>query len=301
MKIAITGASGFVGTALTRLLLDSGHVVTGLGTSASHPLQSAANFTWISADTTVAGAWQAAVSQADAVVNLAGRTILKRWSRSYKAQIVDSRMLTTRNVVSAMAGEDKILISTSAVGYYGSRGDQALAEHSTPGTDFLARLSVDWEAAARDAEKQGVRVAIMRFGVVLGSGGGALAQMLPVFRMFAGGPLGSGRQWFSWIHMADLLAAIQFLLNRGNARGPYNFCAPGAIRQKDFARALGAALGRPAVVPAPTLALRLMMGEVAGVLLASQRVRPDRLISDGFTFRFADVDSALADLVTYYD
>ncbi len=266
MKIAITGASGFVGTALTRLLLDGGHVVTGLGTSGSHPLQSAANFTWICADTTLSGAWQAAVGQADAVINLAGRTILKRWSQAYKAQIVDSRILTTRNVVSAMKGKDKVLISTSAVGYYGSRGDQPLAEESTPGTDFLARLSVDWEEAARVAEKQGVRVAIMRFGVVLGSGGGALAQMLPVFRMFAGGPLGSGRQWFSWIHMADLLAAIQFLLDRKDAHGPYNFCAPGVVRQKNFARALGAALGRPAVVPAPSLALRLMMGEFAGIM-----------------------------------
>jgi len=297
MKIAITGASGFVGTALARLLLDGGHVVTGLGTSGSHPLQSAANFTWVSADTTLAGTWQAAVGQADAVVNLAGRTIFKRWSRIYKAKIVDSRILTTRNVVGAMKGEDKILISTSAVGYYGSRGDQVLTEYSTPGADFLARLSVDWEEAALDAEKQGIRVAIMRFGVVLGAGGGALAQMLPVFRRFAGGPLGNGRQWFSWIHMVDLLAAIQFLLDHDNARGPYNFCAPGAVRQKDFARALGAALGRPAVVPAPSLALRLMMGEVAGVLLASQKVLPDRLIADGFSFRFADVDSALADLV----
>ena len=297
MRIAITGASGFVGTALSRMLIDDGHLVTGLGTSTSHPLQSAEHFTWVSADTTLAGTWQTAMSQADAVVNLAGRTILKRWSRAYKAQIVDSRMLTTRNVVSAMKGEDKILISTSAVGYYGSRGDQVLAESSTPGTDFLARLSVGWEEAALDAEKQGVRVAIMRFGVVLGAGGGALAQMLPAFRMFAGGPLGSGRQWFSWIHMADLLAAIQFLLGCQDARGPYNFCAPGVVRQKDFARALGAALGRPAVVPAPSLALRLMMGEVAGVLLASQKVRPDRLIADGFSFRYADVDSALADLV----
>jgi uncharacterized protein (TIGR01777 family) len=279
------------------MLLDGGHLVTGLGTSASHPLQSAEHFTWVSADTTLAGTWQAAVSQADAVVNLAGRTILKRWSRAHKAQIVDSRMLTTRNVVSAMRGEDKILISTSAVGYYGNRGDEVLGESSTPGTDFLARLSVDWEAAALDAEKRGVRVAIMRFGVVLGAGGGALAQMLPAFRMFAGGPLGSGRQWFSWIHMADLLAAIQFLLDHENTHGPYNFCAPGVVRQKDFARSLGAALGRPAVVPVPSPALRLMMGEVAGVLLASQKVRPDRLIADGFSFRFADVDSALADLV----
>ncbi|MBC2711273.1 MAG: TIGR01777 family protein [Desulfosarcina sp.] len=297
MKIAIAGASGFVGTVLTRFLLDAGHVVTGLGTSDAHPLQSMARFTWVSADTTCSGAWQAALGDADAVVNLVGRTIFKRWSRAYKAQLVDSRIQTTRNVVRAMTGEKKILVSTSAVGYYGSRGDEALSEHSTPGTDFLARLCVDWEKAALAAEKQGVRVAIMRFGVVLGAGGGALAQMLPAFRMFAGGPLGNGRQWFPWIHMADLLSAVQFLLENENARGPYNFCAPGAVRQKDFARALGAVLGRPAVVPAPSLALRLMMGEVAGVLLASQKVLSDRLIADGFSFRFPDVNSALADLV----
>ena len=298
MKIVITGASGFVGTALTRLFLDCGHRVTGLGTAKVHPLQSMVHFKWLSADTTVVGDWQSAVSDADVVVNLTGRTLFKRWSKAYKAQIVDSRILTTRNIVDAMTDEGKTLISTSAVGYYGSRGDQALSEDSPPGTDFLARLSVDWEKAALDAEKKGVRVAVMRFGVVLGAGGGALSQMLPAFRMFAGGPLGGGRQWFSWIHMADLLAAIQFLFDHENARGPYNFCAPGAVRQKDFARALGAALGRPAIIPAPSLALRLMMGEFAGVLLASQKVRPDRLITDGFTFRFMDVHSALADLVS---
>ncbi|MFO7714105.1 TIGR01777 family oxidoreductase [Desulfosarcina sp.] len=297
MKITITGASGFVGTALTRVLLDDGHTVTGLGTSASHPLQSAAHFNWVSADTTVSGEWQKVVSGADAVVNLAGRTLFKRWSRAYKTQIVDSRVQTTRNVVNAMAGRKKTLVSTSAVGYYGSRGDEVLDEHSRPGTDFLARLAVDWEQAALDAERQGVRVAIMRFGVVLGAGGGALAQMLPAFRMFAGGPLGNGRQWFSWIHLSDLIRAIQFVLDHAPARGPYNLCAPGAVRQKEFARALGSALGRPAIVPAPSLVLRLMMGELAGVLLASQKVRPERLIADGFSFRFADVDSALADLV----
>ncbi len=297
MKIVIAGASGFVGTALTRLLLNTGQVVTGLGTSNAHPLQSMARFTWFSADTTLAGDWQAAVSDADAVVNLAGRTIFKRWSRAYKTQLVDSRIQTTRNIVRAMTGEKKILVSTSAVGYYGSRGDEVLIEQSPPGTDFLARLCVDWEKAALDAQQKGVRVAIMRFGVVLGAGGGALARMLPAFRMFAGGPLGSGRQWFPWIHMADLLAAVQFLLDRENASGPYNFSAPGAVRQKDFSRALGRALGRPAVVPVPSLALRLMMGEVAGVLLASQKVRPDRLIADGFSFRFPDVNSALADLI----
>ena len=297
MKLVIAGASGFVGSALTRVLLDAGHLVTGLGTSTVHPLESTAGFTWQVADTTRPGDWQAAVADADAVVNLAGRTIFKRWSRAYKAQLVDSRVLTTRNIVSAMTGDNRILISTSAVGYYGDRGDQTLTELSPPGTDFLARLSVDWENAALDAEKRSHRVAIMRFGVVLGAGGGALAQMLPAFRMFAGGPLGRGRQWFSWIHLADLLSAVQFLLEHEHAQGPYNFCSPGAVRQKDFARALGKALGRPAVVPAPSLALRLMMGEMAGVLLASQNVRPERLIADGFTFRFADVDTALADLL----
>ena len=238
MKIVVVGASGFVGRSLSRFLLDAGHAVTGLGTSKTHPLQSTHLFTWISADTTLAGEWQTAISEADVVINLAGRSIFKRWSRSYKAQIVDSRLQTTRHVVSAIAGEGKLLLSTSAVGYYGSRGDEVLDEDAAPGTDFLARLSVDWEQAALDAERQRVRVAIMRFGVVLGDGGGALAQMLPAFRMFAGGPLGKGRQWFSWIHMADLLAAVQFLLDNQQLRGPYNFCAPGVVRQKEFARAV---------------------------------------------------------------
>ena len=298
MKITITGASGFVGTALSRLLLDAGHTVVGLGTSTTHPLQPMARFTWISADTTQTGDWQTAVHDADGVINLAGRTIFKRWTRSYKSKIINSRLHTTENIVAAMADTGQTLLSTSAIGYYGSRGNTALSEDSHPGSDFLARLAVDWEQTALEAEKQGVRVAIMRFGVVLGSGGGALAQMVPAYRMFAGGPLGKGQQWFSWIHMADLLAGIQFLLDLETARGPYNFCAPGAVRQKDFAKALGSALGRPAMVPAPSLAMRLIMGEMASVLLASQKVKPDRLIADGFTFRFADVENALADLVS---
>jgi hypothetical protein len=297
MKIVVTGASGFVGKALSYQLLDAGHAVTGLGTSPHHPLQHHPHFTWIAADTTQAGAWQTAVSSADAVVNLAGRTISKRWTNAYKQEIVDSRLQTTRQVVSVMDGNEKILLSTSAVGYYGSRGDEVLDERSAPGDDFLARLAGDWENAARHAQQAGVRVAIMRFGVILGSGGGALAQMLPAFRMFAGGPLGNGRQRFPWIHMADLLAAILFLLENEHARGPYNFSAPGAVRQKDFARSLGRVLGRPAILAAPGLALRMMMGEMADVLLASQHVRPDRLTTDGFAFRFPDIDAALTDLV----
>jgi uncharacterized protein (TIGR01777 family) len=297
MNIVIAGASGFVGSALSRFLLDAGHRVTGLGTSSRHPFQSIEPFRWISTDTTHSGSWQDVVRQADAVVNLAGRTIFKRWTRAYKKKIVDSRILTTRNIVSAMSGAHQTLISTSAVGYYGNRGDEELYEDSLPGEDFLSRLAVDWEQAARDAEKKGVRVSLMRFGVVLGTGGGALGQMVPAFRKFAGGPLGSGRQWFPWIHMDDLLSAVQFLIRREDAQGAYNFCAPGIVRQNEFARSLGAALKRPALLPAPSPMLRLMMGEMATILLASQKMIPDRLMTDGFTFRFADVETALADLV----
>ena len=297
MKITIVGASGFVGKALTRRLLENSHAVIGLGTSRTHPLQAMPHFTWISADTTRPGEWQAAVETADAVINLAGRSIFKRWTSAYKTRIVDSRLKTTGNIVNAMTGSHQTLISTSAVGYYGSRGDETLTEASPPGDDFLARLAIDWERQALEGEQRGSRVAIMRFGVVLGAGGGALAQMLPAFRRFAGGPIGSGAQWFTWIHMADLLDAIQFLLDTDHARGPYNFCSPDMVRQRDFARALGKVLGRPAMFPVPSLALRLMLGELAGVLLASQRVQPERLLKDGFSFRYADVDRALADLV----
>jgi uncharacterized protein (TIGR01777 family) len=298
MKITIAGASGFVGKALTRRLLENGHAVTGLGTSRTHPLQALPHFSWICADTTHPGQWQAAVEGADAVVNLAGRSIFKRWTRAYKTRIADSRLKTTGNIVNAMTGANQTLISTSAVGYYGSRGDETLTEDSPPGDDFLARLAIDWEQQAIGGERRGARVAIMRFGVVLGAGGGALARMLPAFRCFAGGPIGSGSQWFAWIHMADLLDAIQFLLDSDHARGPYNFCSPDLVRQRDFARALGRVLGRPALVPVPSPVLRLMLGELAGVLLASQRVQPERLLKDGFSFRYADVDRALADLVS---
>jgi uncharacterized protein (TIGR01777 family) len=298
MNITIAGASGFVGKALTRKLLEDGHSVTGLGTSRSHPLQAMPNFTWIRADTTRPGAWQATVEAADAVVNLAGRSIFKRWTRAYKSRLVDSRLKTTGNIVDAMTGSNQVLISTSAVGYYGNRGEETLTEASPPGDDFLAHLAVDWEAQALASEPRGVRVAILRFGVVLGAGGGALAQMLPAFRCFAGGPIGNGKQWFAWIHMADLLAAILFLLNDDQTRGPYNATSPGMVRQREFASALGKAVGRPALVPIPSLALRLMLGELAGVLLASQRVKPERLLEAGFVFRHADVDWALADLVS---
>lgn len=297
MHILITGASGFVGGHLSRVLLEKNHTVTGLGTSREHALAPHEGFTWISADTTRPGPWQAAVPEADVVVNLAGRTIFKRWSKSYKRQMQDSRILTTRNLVTALPPDcGSVLLSTSAVGFYGSRGDEILTETTTAGNDFLAALSSDWEAEARQAEKRGARVALMRFGVVLATGGGALGKMVPAFRMFAGGPVGNGRHWFPWIHMADLIRAVEFLISGKDLNGPFNFVAPGQIKNGDFARALGKSLGRPAVIPAPAVMLRLVMGEMGNTLLSSQRAEPRRLQQAGFDFQFPDAAQALGDL-----
>jgi len=298
MNILITGASGFVGGHLSRALLKKEWSVTGLGTSPHSPFPQEDRFTWIRADTTRAGDWQTAVPAADVIINLAGRTIFKRWSKAYKQQMIDSRILTTRHLVAALPPESKtVFLSTSAVGYYGTRGEDILTEETTPGADFLATLSIDWEKEARAAAQKGARVALMRFGIVLADGGGALAKMVPAFRMFAGGPVGDGRHWFPWIHMADLIGAIELIVNRKDLDGPFNFVAPNPLRNGDFAKTLGKVLGRPAMMPAPAFMLRLLLGEVGGVLLSSQRAVPSRLAEAGYQFRYPDAEHALADLL----
>ncbi|MBT8364577.1 MAG: TIGR01777 family oxidoreductase, partial [Deltaproteobacteria bacterium] len=213
MNIIITGGSGFVGNQLSDFLLGGGHRVTALGRSADQRRISHVNYKYVSADTTRSGKWQAEFDDADAVVNLAGATIFKRWTSSYKKQIYDSRILTTRNVVSALPQDKSItLCSASGAGYYGNRGDDLLKEDEIPGDDFLAGVSVDWEKEALKAGDQGARVAVMRFGVILGKNGGAMAKMIPAFKFFVGGSMGSGNQWFPWMHLDDLTAAIQFIL-----------------------------------------------------------------------------------------
>ena len=298
MKIFITGGSGFVGTHLVQDLLYRGHRVIAVGTSSAHKNPPNENFRYISADTTLKGPWQDVLEDVDAIINLAGRNIFKLWSDTYKNQIYNSRILTTRNLVEAVP-ESKgiILCSTSGAGYYGNRADEVLMEDASPGSDFLAKVSIDWEKEAFLAEKKGVRVAAMRFGVVLDKNGGALAKMIPAFKSFAGGPLGSGLQWFPWIHMDDLISAINFILENDEIKGPVNFCAPNPIRNRDFGKALGNVLKRPSFMKVPLFMIRLVMGEMGTLLTNSQKVIPHKLLRHGFKFQHPDIDHALGDIL----
>jgi len=297
MKIFITGANGFVGTNLSRFLIDAGHEVTALVRSEHALGQLSSGVTGVLGDPTQAGKWQESVSGQDVVINLAGASIFKRWNDAYKQLLRSSRILTTRNVVDAIpSGRGVTLFSTSAVGYYGFSGDEELDETAPAGDDFLSRLAVDWENEALAARGKGVRVVTTRFGIVLGKGG-ALEQMALPFRFFVGGPIGDGRQWFSWIHLDDLCRAFAFLLQETDIDGPVNFAAPMPVRNSELTAAIGKVLGRPTFMPAPGFMIRLVMGELGDVILNGQRVVPRLLESRGFTFRFPDIEKALRDLL----
>ena len=209
------------------------------------------------------------------------------------------RILTTRNVVAALPqGRNVNLCSASGAGYYGNRGDDLLKEDESVGHDFLAGISRDWEKETLQAAAKGVRVAVMRFGVVFGKNGGALAKMIPAFKMFVGGSMGSGNQWFPWIHLEDLMAAILFIFEHQDVSGPLNFCAPNPVRYRELAKTLGEVLGRPSFMPAPALMIRLVMGEFGDVFLGSQRTIPDRLLKYGFEFQYPDIKGAIQAVVT---
>lgn len=298
MHVLITGGLGFVGRHLSRLLLEKGHRVTALGLRSHPPLIPHPEFDYLSADTTRPGSWQDALRGADAVVNLAGKTIFRPWTGRHKEDIYDSRILTTRNLVAALAQDRPVtLVSTSAVGYYGDRGDDLLTEEAPAGNNFLARVGRHWEAEALKAREKGSRVVISRFGIPLGPDGGALEKMIPAFRSYLGGPLGDGKQWFSWIHIADLTAALAFVLENERAEGPLNFTAPNPVRNREFVRELGRLLNRPALMPAPAFMIRMVLGELGQTLLASQRAIPEKLLAAGFAFRFPAIREALYDLV----
>jgi len=298
MHVLITGGLGFIGSHLGRFFLNRGYRVTAVGRPASQQQIQHANFNYVSGDTTQTGKWQEALQDVDAVVNLAGKSIFKRWTAKTKKQIYHSRILTTRNVVAALPQNRNItLCSASAVGYYGDHGDLTLTESDPPGNDFLANLSLDWEGEALQASAEAIRVVLMRFGIILGKNGGALGQMIPAFKAFVGGPLGSGIQWFPWLHLDDLTAAVDFTIENPDIHGPVNFCAPNPVRNRELAKTLGSLLKRPVIMPTPALMIRLFLGEFGGVLLASQRMIPAKLLKAGFNFKYPEIREALKAIV----
>ena len=294
MKAFIAGGGGFVGKNLTNELIDAGYDVTIVGRSAVANLADTARINCISADTTQPGPWQEEVLSADVIINLTGQSIFHLWTKKYKKSIYDSRILTTRNIVDAMSKDRAVtFLSTSAVGFYGERGDDILTEAEPNGSDFLAEVCRDWEAEALKAEDKGVRTIIMRFGVVFGDNGGALGIMLLPYRFLMGGPMGSGNQWFSWIHIDDLNAAFMYAIENKKAQGIFNLCAPIPIRNVDMAQLMGSVLKRPSFMKVPGFALKIVLGEYGATLLNSQRALPDNFQKLGFQFKYPNFKQAI--------
>lgn len=299
MNIFLTGGTGFVGTFLSQELALQGHDITILTRKERHPAPLHSRIRFLTGDPKQEGAWMAQVPEHDWIINLAGASISIKWTDETKQMLYDSRVLTTKNLVAALADGDRrqLFCSTSAPGYYGPRGEEELTEESAPGQDFLAKLAQNWEAEALKAQDLGIRTVVTRFGIVLGQGGGMLEQLVPLFRKFMGGPVGSGQQWLSWIHQQDLVRAFLFLAEHPELVGPVNFTSPNPTRNRDFAKALGRALNRPAFLPAPAFMLRLVLGEFAEVVLTGQKVLPQKLLAAGFQFNFPTIDQALNHLL----
>ena len=318
MRVFVTGGTGLVGTLLVKRLRERGDSVVLLsrranvlpsppGRGAGGEGGGAGDITSITGDPTVPGPWMDAVADCDAVVNLAGEGIFnRRWSQEFKDRIYSSRIKSTDNVVAALGkppvanapcSPNRVLINASAIGIYGPHGDEELNESSLPGNDFLAKVCADWEKAAEPALVHGVRVVLLRTGIVLDKNGGALAQMLTPFKMFAGGPVGSGKQWMSWIHNEDEVGLILFALDHAEISGPLNATAQNPVTNRDFATALGKALGRPSFMPTPAFVLRVMLGESAQIVTTGQRVLPEKASSAGYSFKFPILDAALRDIL----
>lgn len=290
MRVAITGATGLIGTALRASLAADGHEVRILTRSP----RAAGEFRF---DPAAGVLDPAALESADAVVHLAGEPIAQRWTDTVRRRIRDSRVNGTRLVaaaIAAMARPPRVLVSGSAVGYYGERGDETLLESSLPGNDFLSEVCVAWEAAAAPAREAGIRVVHPRIGVVLSEKGGALQRLLLPFRLGVGGRVGSGDQWMSWISLADTVGALRHTIDDADVEGPVNITGPAPATNAEFTRTLAAVLHRPAFLPVPAFALRIAFNEMAdATLMASQRAMPGRLTDAGFAFRHRSLDGAL--------
>jgi hypothetical protein len=300
MRVIVTGGSGLIGRALVDSLARDGHEVIVLSRNPDAvknlPTGACAE-RW---DGKTAQGWGKFVNGAEAVVNLAGATISDRWSDTHKTEIRESRVNAGQAIVAAVkAAEQKprVVIQSSAVGYYGPCGAEEITENSPAGSDFLASVCKAWEASTAELDNMGIRRPIIRTGVVLDKNGGALPKMVMPVKLFVGGPLGSGKQYFPWIHLHDEVAAIRWLIDNPNAHGVYNLSAPQPLTNKDFTRAIGKVLGRPTFMPVPAFAMKTLFGEMSTLLLDGQRQMPVRLVKEGFKFKFTNAEAALRDVL----
>ncbi len=306
MKVAITGATGFVGSRLVEKLKAEGHQILVLTRNLERakrifPASAFPNLEIFAYRPAESGDWQQSIVDCDAVVNLAGEPIAERWTPEHKKAILESRQLGTRTIVEAIAlAEPKpsVLINASAIGYYGTSETATFEEDSPGGNDFLAEVCKKWEAEAQKVKEAGVRLVILRIGIVLDKDGGALAKMLPPFKLFAGGPLGSGRQWFSWIHRDDLVNLIVEALKRPDIEGTFNATAPNPVRMNQFCQTLGEVMNRPSWLPVPGFALETLLGEGAKVVLEGQQVLPKKIQSLAFQYQYPTLKSALEGIIS---
>jgi uncharacterized protein (TIGR01777 family) len=300
MKVAITGATGFVGSHLVERLQKEGHQVVVFTRNPTHaervfPKSAFPSVEIVAYTPTESGDWQGAVSGCDGVVNLAGEPISERWTPAHKQSILNSRKLGTRKIVEAISQANpkpQVLVNSSAIGYYGTSETATFDETSPPGNDFLAQVCQEWESEAEKVKSAGVRLVILRTGIVLGLGG-AIAKMLMPFKLFAGGPVGTGRQWFSWIHRDDLVNLIIQALTQPTIEGTFNATAPNPVRMSELSTTMGQVLNRPSWLPVPAFALEVLLGDGAQVVLEGQQVLPKRTQSIGFQYQYPTVRQAL--------
>ncbi|MEH2442231.1 thylakoid membrane protein ThyD [Nostoc sp.] len=305
MKVAITGATGFVGSLLVQRLHGKGHQIVVLTRNTAFaqkvfPSEAFANVEIVPYTPNASGSWQSVIASCDGVVNLAGEPIGEgRWTPERKQEILNSRKLGTQKIVEAIVNANPkptVLINASAVGYYGTSETATFDETSLSGNDFLAQVCQAWEAEARKVKDASVRLVILRFGVILGNGG-ALGKMIPPFKLFAGGPIGSGRQWFSWIHVDDVVNLIIQALTKPEIEGVYNATAPNPVRMADLSQTLGQVMNRPSWLPVPAFAIEALLGDGAIVVLEGQQVLPKRTVETGFEYKYPNLQSALTQIL----
>jgi uncharacterized protein len=300
MKIAVTGGTGFIGSRLVERLQAEGHQVLLLVRNVQKAQQRFPKAEVVSYTPKTSGPWQRSIAGYDGVVNLAGEPIANRWTENSKTEILESRQLGTQKIVEAIAQANpkpSVLVNSSAVGYYGTSETAVFNEASSPGKDFLAEVCQAWEAEAEKVTSSGTRLAIIRTGIVLGPGGGVLARMMFPFQLFAGGPLGSGNQWVSWIHREDLVNLILKALTDSSMAGVFNATAPNPARMSELCQILGQILNRPSWLPVPDFALALLLGEAAQVVLEGQHVQPQNTLSKGFEFQYPTLQTALKQIL----